>query len=134
MYVTAYLKVPDEGSWVAMYRVTADGQKKCVGYVDDVLAGRTEDTEPGRVFGLPCPELGPGLHDFVAVADLRARGRLDPITTEKLSRAKGLAEAIVRATPYPPSVDGVRDVAAEIAELVGAALGVIGGLEGAEVR
>lgn len=40
----------------------------------------------------------------------------------ELSRAKGLAEAVAQARPYPVEMDGVRGVAAEIATLLDAAL------------
>ncbi len=41
---------------------------------------------------------------------------------EGLARAKGLAQAIAQARPYPVEIDGVRGVAAEIVTLIDAAL------------
>jgi hypothetical protein len=41
------------------------------------------------------------------------------LAVDKLARARGLAEAIAEVRPpYPPSIDGVRDVASEIVTLL----------------
>jgi DNA-directed RNA polymerase subunit F len=55
--------------------------------------------------------------DSIDAAEERADQAL-----EGLPRALGLAQAIAQARPYPPDVDGVRDVAAEIATLIEASL------------
>jgi hypothetical protein len=44
---------------------------------------------------------------------------------ENVARARGLAQAIGDATPYPPHIDGVRDIAAEIATLLTAPDGLV---------
>lgn len=71
-----------------------------------------------------CPAHMDARHKAKAALSAAATARPDrgPLLREKLARASGLAQAIANAKPLPPDMDGIRDVAAEIAALCDEAL------------